>query len=388
LTKTCTKCGVARYHEKGRSVCDHCRKKGTPAAPPMAPAAPPMAPAAPVDPLATAYEQRAAQQAQNATRAQRNALLDENLRLKSELAEFTRFWDRAPEIVVYDKPKHERSDATAVGIASDWHVEEPVDRASVHGLNEFNLDIARSRSEHFFKNLLRLTDIMARETKITTLYIPALGDFFSGWIHEELLANALLAPGDAALFCKGLWFSGIDFLLRESTYQLESDMIPGNHGRMTKTMHFGNPTGTSLETVMYHSIADRYWQNPRVRFNVSRQAMVYRRFYERFNMRLIHGYETRYLGGIGGLTTPLRKALAQWNNPIRADLTVLGHYHQFFDGGDFLVNGSLIGYNLYAQNIKASYEEPRQAFFLVHARNGGQKSVTAPIWLDSAHKTK
>ena len=50
------------------------------------------------------------------------------------------------------------------------------------------------------------------------------------------------------------------------------------------------------------------------------------------------------------------------------------------------MNGSLIGSHTYAQNIKASFEEPRQAFFLVHARKGGQKAVTAPIWLDDAHK--
>ncbi len=85
---------------------------------------------------------------------------------------------------------------------------------------------------------------------------------------------------------------------------------------------------------------------------------------------------------MGGITIPVRKAIAQWNNPIRADLTVFGHFHQLIDGGDFLGNGSLIGYNTYAQAIKASYEEARQLFWLVSARNGGQKSVTAPIWLD------
>lgn len=302
-------------------------------------------------------------------------LLGEALKLKAP-----------PDIVIYQRAAPDRSDAIACAVASDWHVEEPVERASVHGLNEFNLEIAKSRAEHFFKNTLRLTDIMGRETKINTLYLAILGDFFSGFIHDELIANNLLAPGDAAQFCKSLWVSGIDFLLRESSYTLVADMVPGNHGRMTKQVWHGDPTGTSLESFMYSAIADRYHAEPRVRFNVSPHAMVYRRFHERFNMRLIHGYEVKYGGGVGGLTIPLRKALAQWNNPIRADLTVLGHFHQFFDGGDFIVNGSLIGYNTFAQAIKASYEEARQAFFCVHARAGGQKSVTAPIWLDDAHR--
>lgn len=336
------------------------------------------------DPLTAAYQERTERKEKADTKRQRDALLQENDRLRAENAALRDF-RQAPEILIYKQPAHERADAIACAVASDWHIEEPVEVDTVHGLNAYNLDIAKSRAEHFFQNLLRLTDIMARDSKITTIHISALGDFFSGWIHEELIAGGLLAPGDAARFCKGLWFSGIDFLLRESSYVIQGDMIPGNHGRMTKQMHFGDPTGTSLESVMYESIVDRYYDNARVQLKVASQAMVYRKFFERFTLRQIHGYEVKYGGGVGGITIPLRKALAQWNNPIRADLTVLGHFHQFFDGGDFLVNGSLIGYNLFAQAIKASFEEARQAFYLVHARNGGTKSVTAPIWLDKAH---
>lgn len=391
-TKKCTKCNATRpikqfnkyksangRTEGRRATCRWCSAKVAP------PEAQPPKPALP--PLEAALTAHREQREKRDLKSEHTALIERTQQLERENAELRQF-RKAPEILVYDKPAHERADAIACAVASDWHIEEPVTAESVHGLNEYNLDVAKLRSAAFFRNLLRLTDIMARDTKITTIYLAALGDFFSGWIHPELMANGLLAPGDAARFCKGLWFSGIDFLLRESSYQLDGDMIPGNHGRMTQHIHFGNPTGTSLESVMYESIVDRYYDNPRVRLKVSTQAMVYRPFFERFKMRLIHGYEVKYGGGVGGITIPLRKALAQWNNPIRADLTVLGHFHQFFDGGDFLVNGSLIGYNLFAQAIKASYEEARQAFFLVHARGGGEKSVTAPIWLDSKHRER
>lgn len=340
-------------------------------------------PPAPLPPLERAYAETQKAQDKRDLRREHAALIEENTRLKAEHDQIVRM-RRAPEVLVYKQPSWERSDAIAMAVASDWHVEEPVIAATVHGLNEYNLDVAKSRAQHFFQNLLRLTDIMARDSKITTIYIAALGDFFSGWIHEELLATGQLAPGDAARFCKGLWFSGIDFLLRESSYVIEADFLPGNHGRMTRQMHFGDPTGTSLESVMYDGIADRYHNNPRIRFNVASQAMVYRRFFESFDVRLIHGYEVKYGGGVGGLTIPLNKAIAQWDIAKRASLTVLGHFHQFFDGGRFLANGSLIGYNLFAQAIKAQFEPPRQAFALIHARNGGEKSLTGPIWLDGA----
>jgi hypothetical protein len=344
---------------------------------------PDIAPTPPsANPLADAYQAHETARYERNIKAEHKALVEENTALREQLAEVARM-NRPPEIIVYDKAKEERSDAIACAVASDWHVEEPVEAASVHNLNAYNLEIAKSRAEHFFRNLLRLTDIVARDSKVTTIWLGILGDLFSGWIHEELIAGSLLAPGDAALFVKGLLCSGIDFLLRESSYIIEGDCLPGNHGRMTRQMHFGDPTGTSLETVMYHHVADRYEGNPRVRLNVSSQAMVYRPFFERFTMRLIHGYEVKYGGGVGGLTIPLNKAVAQWDIAKRADLTVLGHFHQLIQGPRICVNGSMIGYNLFAQAIKAAYEEAQQAFFLVHARKGGQRSLTAPIWLDS-----
>lgn len=313
-----------------------------------------------------------------------SALLEQNDRLKSRLVELVQM-QRPADLLIYKQPAWERSDAVACGIASDWHVEEPVIAADVHSLNEYNLEVAERRAMHFFRNLLRLTDIMARDCKITTICLEALGDFFSGWIHKELMASTLLAPGEAAHFWKRLFVSGIEFLLRESSYTIIGDMIPGNHGRMTDQVHFSDPTGTSLETFAYHAVAEHFHGNPRVQLRVADRAMVYRTFFEKMVVRLIHGYEVKYGGGVGGITIPINKAIAQWDIGIRADLTLLGHFHQFFDGGSFLANGSLIGYNTYAQAIKARFEEAKQAFFLIHARKGGQKSVVAPIWLDDSH---
>lgn len=342
-------------------------------------------PPPPKPPLEQAYEHHAAERERRDLKREHTALVEENTRLRAQLSEVGKM-RAAPEVIVYKQAAHMRGDAVACALASDWHVEEPVELASVHGLNEYNLDIAKSRAEHFFRNFLRLSNMAARDSKITTLYIGAVGDFFSGFIHDELISNNLLAPGDAAQFCKGLFFSGIDFLLRESSYVLEGDFIPGNHGRMTDKLWIGDPTGTSLETFMYHAIVDRYHANPRVRFKVASQGMVYRSFFEKFKLRLLHGYEVKYGGGVGGITIPLNKALAAWNNPIIADLTAFGHFHQFIDGGRFIGNGSLIGYNTFAQAIRAQFEPPRQAFFLIDARNGGEKSLVAPIWLEDSKR--
>jgi hypothetical protein len=326
-----------------------------------------------------ALRDRNERQAESKLRAEHRLLTEEVARLRVVAREAEKVV--GPTIIVYDSREDESTDAVACALASDWHIEEPVDPGAVNGLNAYDLDVARARCQAFFRNVLKLTSIFAREQRIKRIDLQVLGDMFSGWIHEELIANALLAPGDAAQEFSSMFASGVAYLLDEGPFDVTGVMIPGNHGRLTDKMHIGNPTGTSLETVAYHSVASKFAGNPRVRLEVARHAVVYRRFHESFVVRHIHGYEVKYGGGVGGLTIPLNRKIARWDTATRASLTTLGHFHQKFDGGSFLVNGSLIGYNAFAQAIGASYEPPQQVFYLVDARNGGEKTVVAPVFV-------
>jgi hypothetical protein len=333
----------------------------------------------PKPPLETAVEAAQGQRAARDLRAEHKALVDEVTRLRALVHEAEKV--RVPDVIVYRERAEDRSDAVACAMASDWHIEEPVDPGAINGLNAYDLDVARARAENFFRNVVKLAGIFAREQRITTLDLQVLGDMFTGWLHEESIANTLLAPGDAATEFARIFASGIQHILDNSDFRVTGVMLPGNHGRMTKKVHYGDPTGTSLETVAYHAIADRFAGNPRVQLDVAKHGTVYRRFHERFVVRHIHGYEVKYGGGVGGLTIPLNKKIAKWDTATRANLTTLGHFHQKVDGGSFLVNGSLIGYNEFAQAIGASYEPPQQVFYLIDARNGGEKTVVAPVFV-------
>lgn len=339
----------------------------------------------PVPPLQATLDAYHRAESQRDMTKENRALIGELKRTKKLVEELTTGL-KAPQVILYKKASWERADSTCIANFSDWHCDEPVDKDAVHGVNEYNLDIAKSRAEHAFKHALKLTDKEAHDARVRTLVVNLLGDFFSNWIHEELIANTLLAPGDAMLFVRGLLVSGIEFLLRESEYELEFNCVPGNHGRMTDKMHHGDPGGTSLETVMYATIADYFRGEKRVRFHNPGHAMVYRTYFEKFVVRLIHGYEIGYSGGVGGVTIPLNKAMAQWDILKRADLTIYGHFHQYNPGPRSLGNGSLIGYNTFAQLIKAAYEEAQQSLVVVHARNGGTRAGVYPIWLDDRHQ--
>ena len=272
-----------------------------------------------------------------------------------------------------------KSAATAFMVASDWHVEEPVVPASVNDMNEYNLEISRARSVKFFQNGLRLIQIFQKDTEIKQLVLPLLGDFFTNSIHEELAESNLLLPGDAAWRAQQYLVSGIEFLLKNSRLDILLICHSGNHGRMTKKVHISTEEGNSLETYMYRNMAEYFKNEPRVKFIVAEGMMTYITLYGGYTVRFLHGHSIKFGGGVGGITIPTRKALAQWNKAKRADLTIFGHFHQMMDGGDFIANGSLIGYNRFALSIKADFEKPRQAFFLISNYQGGEKTVVAPI---------
>lgn len=309
-------------------------------------------------------------------RKYREALL-ENDRLRSENEAILKIKE-TPQTVEFKNSTNGGSEATAFIVASDWHFEERVRQADVSGLNEFNLGIAEQRIGKFFPNALKLLQIAKKESTVKNVVLALLGDFISGSIHEELMENNQLLPAEAIWQVQNHLMGGINFLLDNTDVNLTIVCHGGNHGRMTNKIHHATEQGNSLEVYMYHNLALQFRGNKRVQFII---AEGYHSYIDvgGYVVRLHHGHNLKYGGGVGGIFIPVNKAIAQWNKGRRADLDVFGHFHQFKDGGNFICNGSLIGYNAFALSIKADYEKPKQAFFLIDHKRG--KSIVAPIWL-------
>ena len=268
------------------------------------------------------------------------------------------------------------SEATPVIVASDWHVEEEVKPETVSGLNTFNLDIAGRRITKFFQSSLRLMQLLNQDVQITTAVLALLGDFITNEIHDELKDLNQLQPINALALAQGHIVSGIEFLLDHSKYDYIIPCHSGNHARTTKTTHFSAENGHSLEYLMYMHLAAYFRGEKRIKFVIPEGYHSYLKVYDQ-TVRFHHGHAIKYGGGIGGIFIPTYKAVAQWNKGRVADLDVFGHFHQHKDGGNFISNGSLIGYNGFAVAIKADYEPPRQTLFLVDKKRG--RTCTWPI---------
>ena len=64
----------------------------------------------------------------------------------------------------------------------------------------------------------------------------------------------------------------------------------------------------------------------------------------------------------------------------KVELDIMGHWHVRDSAKDHIINGSVIGFNAYAIEIKASFEPPCQSFFMIHPEWG--KTVEIPIFLN------
>jgi len=268
-------------------------------------------------------------------------------------------------------------ESTAVIVASDWHIEETVDPATVSHLNEFSLKIARERSERFWQNSLQLVEMARSRSKVDTIVVGLLGDFISGYIHEELMESNSLSPIEAIVYAGELIESGLKFLQTEGKFK--RIIIPcsvGNHGRVSVRMKCSTSIENSFEFLLYYMLRKQLpeleWQLPTGYHNL---LQVYDT-----RIRFHHGDDINFQGGVGGITIPLNKAISQWNKAKHADIDVLGHWHQRISARDFVLNGSLIGYGAYAVKIKATFERPQQSFFLIHPTRG--RTVEAPIFVE------
>lgn len=267
---------------------------------------------------------------------------------------------------------HSRHEATPWISAADWHADEVIVKASVGGLNEYNVAIASERIHTFFERAVKLTQIYAKDSEIKHVVFASLGDLISGWIHDELVETNSMTPPEAALFVLNEMAGGLELLLKElPDVDITFVGVVGNHARITKKPQSKNRQLKSYEWMIYKLLAQFFaakgctrikWQLPEGYFN---WVQLYGRLF-----RVHHGDNIRYQGGVGGIEIPLRKAISQWNKARTAYMDVMGHWHTTLFGRAYALPSSLIGYSNYSETIKSDFEPPAQMEFLVHNKYG------------------
>jgi len=275
-----------------------------------------------------------------------------------------------------------KREATAVAMASDWHIEETVDADAVNGVNEFNLDIAHSRVRRFFDGFCFLTHYHRDHFLIRDAKLWLGGDLITGYLREENLESNSLSPVQAVAELHGWICQGVRQYLDEVPVErLDLDCSSGNHGRLTEKIRPSTREANSIEWLLYHMIAREFANEPRVKVTLPKGAHTYAQVYDLI-IRWTHGDGTKGGSGVGGIMIPIRKAIAKWQTVRFAHFTGMGHWHQEHFLNDLFINGSLVGYGPYSLSIPAPFERPRQSFFLIDKHRG--VTMPATIWLEDS----
>lgn len=288
-----------------------------------------------------------------------------------------------PKILQREKASGIR-ELTAVVLASDWHVEEPVEAESVAYRNEYNLEIAELRIERFFQSIIWNVEHhrASKRLAIRDLVLWLGGDLMTGYIHPELVESNLLSPTETIRWLQPKISGGVRSLLQQ--LKLDRIEIPcsyGNHGRTTDKTRIATGYANSFEWLMYHALSDEFRQEQRVHFEITNSPHQYVQVYDRI-LHFHHGDDVRYQGGVGGLGIPLLKAVPMWDRVKLADVHNIGHHHSLRDFGRAVVNGSMIGYGPYSQRIRAEFEPPQQCMYFMDSKRG--KCMVTSLWVGEA----
>jgi hypothetical protein len=276
--------------------------------------------------------------------------------------------------------KGKRHAATMVVLLSDVHCEERVDPATVNGLNDYSLDVCHARLDELQERFFRLLEHERQLADIDRVVVWLGGDFISGHIHDDTAELAQLAPLAAKRWI-GERLRGFIDTVSDNAQSVIVATNSGNHGRSTDKLRIGTEMEHSFEQDLY-LVMQAEERRDNVQWQVGTGYLNYVNV-DGFRIRFHHGHAVRYQGGIGGIHVPLNKSIAAWDATERADLTCLGHWHQFSWGraGRYVSNGSVIGHSAYAVRIKASFEPPCQAAIVIdHGRNEVTKAM--PLYCD------
>lgn len=266
---------------------------------------------------------------------------------------------------------------------SDWHAGEVVDPNQINGKNSYDWEIMERRVRHLVETTINLLRNHVVNPQYPGVIINLGGDMVSGDIHEELSEtnDRPMMPVVLDLFAILKWAITT---MADEFGQVFLPCVAGNHGRTTKKPRAKGRAFTNFDWLLYQFLAKAFESDERVTFFIPDGPDA---LYEVYGHRylLTHGDQFRggdgQIGAIGPITRGNKRKLAR-NSAIDLayDTMLLGHWHQYMPLHRSLVNGSLKGYDEYANSMNFEYEPPVQALWLTHPEYGIRMHM--PVYLE------
>lgn len=276
---------------------------------------------------------------------------------------------------------------------SDEHWGEVVDPAQIGGVNFYDLDEARNRLRRFTENTLDLLFNHTTNPKYPGLVVCYAGDGVTGDIHEELSAT-----ND----CETM--PALHDLVRHRIKSLTAFLdnfpkvlvvgVTGNHGRNTKKIRAKGRAYTNFDWLGYQMLQMYFEANSkyekRIQFRIpsgpdAHFPIYNHRYLLTHGDRLGHGGDG-IIGAIGPIIRgTLKKGARNAQIGQVFQTLICGHWHQYMPLPKVIVNGSLKGYDEYANQESFGFEPPQQAMWITHPERG--ITFQAPVFVTPKQPT-
>lgn len=276
--------------------------------------------------------------------------------------------------------------ATPVFVFSDWHVEEVVEPRKVLGLNAYTPEIAEQRIARLGEAAAWMIEHHRKSFDVRECVVGLLGDFLSGYIHDELVEGNAMSPTEAVLWLQDRISDLIvaRLLAVPGIERVTFVCTRGNHGRTTQKVRVATGAENSYEWLLYHQLRRQHGAHPRVEWHVADGEFIHVNVHG-LGLGFTHGDAVNYGGGVGGITIPIKRAIPRWNSFRHADTWFMGHFHSLHYHPGLVVNGSLIGTAPYGMRV-GSMEVPAQASLLIDSKRGPCMNTT--LWVTPSEQGK
>lgn len=303
--------------------------------------------------------------------------------IKSRILKLAETPVTVPDWLTTSTRKVDDTNGVPMLLLSDVHHGEVVRSEEIAGINEFNVAISNARIRTYIQTAITLLTKHLANPKYPGVVLMLGGDMVSGDIHEELANTNELEPIPAALDLVGTLSWAIQ-ALAEQFGKVHVVGVTGNHGRTSRKPRAKRRNHTNIDWLIYRMLQLQFAGDKRLTFQVPDGPDALFAVYGTRYL-LTHGDQYRGGDGFAGAVVPIargdRKKRSKHSRLDRNfDVQVMGHWHTYIHTEEFVVNGSVKGYDEYANASNFDPQDPIQALWITHPRHG--MTFRMPVYLN------
>ena len=302
--------------------------------------------------------------------------LGEEARLRDELISLSNSTLKVPEWILKVPAKSSHLTGVPTLFCSDWHYGEVVNATEIGKVNSYNTTIARQRVRNLVAVATELLTQHIAKPSYPGIIMALGGDMISGETNEIESMPVLLE-----LLGVLIWVVNH---LRSHFNNVFIPCVTGNHGRLSYKPRAKRRNHTNFDWLLYKLLERHFEHDKKVTFMIpdgpDASYMVYGHRY-----LLTHGDQFRGGDGMIGPIGPItrgdhKKRTRQMQVGQAYDTMLMGHWHQWMPLPSTIVNGSLKGYDEWANSCNLRFEPPKQGLWLTHPHHG--ITFTMPVYAD------